>query len=77
MMRVPIQTGPPLVVGKPDVLFADVYRHSDAGPPDYDVSSDGQRFLMVKPGDEERAPKPMHIVVNWFDELKRRVPSSR
>ena len=77
MLRVPIETGPPLVVGKPDVLFADVYRRSDAGPPDYDVSPDGRRFLMVKPGDEELAPKPMHIVLDWFEELRRRVPVAR
>jgi hypothetical protein len=44
----------------------------------YDVSSDGQRFLMIK---EERAaddaPKQDRIVVvlNWTEELKRRMQS--
>jgi hypothetical protein len=34
------------------------------------VAPDG-RFLMIKPGDTEAAPRPIHIVINWFDELRR------
>ena len=40
----------------------------------YDVSSDGQRFLMIKAGESDGAP-PQIIVVQHFDEeLKRLVP---
>jgi serine/threonine-protein kinase len=41
----------------------------------YDVASDG-RFLMIKPAAQPtvEARDEMHIVVNWFDELRRRVP---
>jgi eukaryotic-like serine/threonine-protein kinase len=74
MMRVPIQTSPEFVVGKPEVLFTGVYHGSVSGPASYDVSPDGQRFLMVKPGDRERSPWVIHVVVDWRDELKRRVP---
>ena len=77
MMRVPIQTSPELIVGKPEVLFAGVYHGSPDGPPNYDVSADGQRFLMVKRGDEEQSPRPIHIVLDWLEELKRRVPVPR
>jgi serine/threonine-protein kinase len=41
----------------------------------YDLSQDGQRFLMVKL--EQRKPTPvteMILVQNWFEELKRRLP---
>jgi serine/threonine-protein kinase len=41
----------------------------------YDVAPDG-RFLMIKPPAQsapEQAPE-MHIIVNWFEELRRRVP---
>jgi eukaryotic-like serine/threonine-protein kinase len=44
----------------------------------YDVSADGQRFLMLKEttGASSSAPLPtMTVVVNWIEELKARVPA--
>lgn len=44
----------------------------------YDVSADGQRFLMLKEtaGASTSAPLPsMTVVVNWIEELKARVPA--
>ena len=44
----------------------------------YDVSADGQRFLMLKEtgGVSTSAPLPtMTVVVNWIEELKSRVPA--
>ena len=41
----------------------------------YDVSSDGKRFLMIKP--PARTPGPtdqVTVVLNWFEELRRRAP---
>ena len=41
----------------------------------YDVTPDGQRFLMIKEGgDEPTAPQNLIVVLNWFEELRRRVP---
>ena len=42
----------------------------------YDVSADGQRFLMIKEADSEvTAAAPQIIVVqHWVEELKRLVP---
>jgi hypothetical protein len=40
---------------------------------DYDFAPDG-RFLMLKPSADELAPRGLHVVLNWVDELKRRVP---
>jgi hypothetical protein len=45
----------------------------------YDVSADGQRFLMIKETSaaNERAPSARIILVqNWFEELKRLVPTN-
>ena len=42
--------------------------------PRYDVSSDGQQFLMVMSG-QEPAPSQLSVVFNWFEELKRLVPT--
>jgi eukaryotic-like serine/threonine-protein kinase len=41
----------------------------------YDVSHDGQRFLMIKlePG-RAATPSSIVVVLNWFEELKRAVP---
>jgi hypothetical protein len=30
---------------------------------------------MVKPSPEELAPGRIHVVLNWFEELNRRVPT--
>jgi serine/threonine-protein kinase len=48
----------------------------------YDVSADGQRFLMIKdtaPADpKSSAPAAsMVVVLNWFEELKAKVPAAR
>jgi len=39
----------------------------------YDVSLDGQRFLVIKPANDAGAPQ-INIVHGWFEELKRLVP---
>ena len=45
---------------------------------DYDMSPDGKRLLMVFPADQsdsgETARPQVNIVLNWFEELKERVP---
>jgi hypothetical protein len=42
----------------------------------YDVSPDGQRFLMIKfsAADQARGVNNLVVVQNWFEELKARVP---
>lgn len=44
----------------------------------YDVSPDGKRFLVLLPGNpgesESRPTQQINIVLNWFEELKQRVP---
>ncbi len=41
----------------------------------YAVTPDGERFLMVKP--DETAQGNINVVLNWLDELERRVPTNR
>jgi hypothetical protein len=74
---VPVETSREFASGKPVVLFRGRYRRGAPNMPDYDVTADGQRFLMVKMGDEELAPRRLHVVLNWGDELLRRVPSGK
>jgi len=64
--------------GKEQALFQGPYLKSAAGwvRANYDVSHDGQHFLMLKPVDETSAPlTEIHVVLNWSEELKRLVPT--
>ena len=73
MMAVPVTTKDTFKAGKPKLLFSgDFASYVSAN---YDVSADGMRFLMVQE-DEETARPRFHVVINWFDELKRLVPTN-
>jgi eukaryotic-like serine/threonine-protein kinase len=74
MMAVDITTTPSPVVGKPRKLFEGPYKHSDAVWPNYDVTPDGHRFLMVKGSPRPPATR-INVVLNWSEELKRLVPT--
>jgi serine/threonine-protein kinase len=72
-IAVPVTTEPAFTTGKPVTLFESDYAASlfPLTSPGYDVSSDGQRFLVAK--DVEAPPTEVHIVVNWLEELKGRL----
>jgi len=74
MMAVEIETRPELRVGKPRLLF-ETPQELGIGGTDYDVAPDG-RFLVVKAGPRESLHAHLDLVLNWFDELRRRVPST-
>ena len=75
-MVVDVTAAPAFSTSRPRVLFEGRYEVSFLVPGMrfYDVSPDGQRFLMVK-GDTEAAPRQLRLVVNWFEELKAKVPT--
>jgi Tol biopolymer transport system component len=76
MMAVEIATHPNFVAGKPRMLFEGPYLATPQTSPYYDVAPDGRRFLMLKPtGQAQTAPTQINVVLNWFEELKRRVPA--
>jgi eukaryotic-like serine/threonine-protein kinase len=68
----------PASIGKPRLVAGPVRvaTSMDFGHPGYDVAGDG-RLLIVQPADEEFAPSHVEIVLNWFEELKQRVPVGR
>ena len=62
--------------GPPRVLFSGPYPDNPGWtrPRSYDVTADGERFLLTKlPGAQPR-PRVM-VVLNWTEELKQRVPT--
>jgi Tol biopolymer transport system component len=76
MMAVDIATQPSFTVGKPQMLFEGPYAPIAATTRNYDVSPDGQRFLMLKPSEQgQAASTQISVVLNWFEELKRKVPT--
>lgn len=78
MMAVDISVQPNFAAAKPRVLFGGRYMPTPGTLPNYDVSLDGRRFLMLKRSEAgEAAPTQINIVVNWFEELKRRVPPAK
>jgi hypothetical protein len=79
-MVVNISTEPTLEIGTPEVVFAGgQYEFGPTGPrANYDVTPDGRRFLMVAGGSlteaDEVPSSQINIILNWFEELKERVP---
>ncbi|MHC4581888.1 MAG: protein kinase domain-containing protein, partial [Planctomycetota bacterium] len=72
-MVVSISTEPEFVAGTPQVLFEGPY--SNVSGISYDVAPDGQRFLVLQPQYDDSQVRELHVVTNWFEELKRLVPT--
>ena len=76
MMAVGVTTQPAFSAGKPRMLFEGKYVATTGTKPRYDVSADGQAFLMFKPVEQDQAaPTQINLVLNWTEELKQRVPT--
>jgi Tol biopolymer transport system component len=75
MMAVDVETTPTFSAGKPRRLFEKPFERSIAFWPNYDVSADGQRLLMIKNVDQTAAPNRLSVVLNWDEDLKQRVPA--
>ena len=62
-------------IGQPVALFGGPYPDNPGWtrPRSYDVSRDGERFLMTKLPIEQPRPR-IAVVLNWFDELRAKVP---
>jgi serine/threonine-protein kinase len=82
VMMVSVKTEPTLRLETPKTLFHGTHVSSDirggGEVTPWDISPDGKRFLMMKEVgsnvSEAGGPRKINIVVNWIDELKRRVP---
>jgi hypothetical protein len=77
LMAVDVTTQTSFSVGKPRLLFEGHYVQAPFPTTNYDVSSEGQRFLMVKPSEQEAATTQINVVLNWFEELKQKVPTGK
>jgi serine/threonine protein kinase len=76
IIAVDIQTQPSFSVGKTTTL--PISGLANPGPRPYDVTPDGQHFVVMIPQTEADAAKPrpdqINVILNWFSELKQRLP---
>ena len=69
LMAVEVEMGASFRAHTPTILFDKPYL------PGFDVAPDGRRFLMMRvAAAQEAGPPELRLVVNWFEELRRRVP---
>jgi serine/threonine-protein kinase len=76
ILRVSVTEEATLSAGSPEVLFAGDYSFAGARP-NWDISPDGQSFLLLNQVQEgEAASTSLVVVENWFEELNRLAPPS-
>ena len=81
VMAVKVETDPAFKPGKPEVLFQGKYVPQLTNGTTWAIGRDG-RFLMMKAVESTgkapaaESPRKIHVVLNWLEELKQRVPTS-
>jgi Tol biopolymer transport system component len=78
LMVVPVHSGTELTIGSPQVLFEMTSAlSSSAFAFSYDVTADGQRFLMVEREPREEAPLQIVVIPDFVEEMKARLAAGR
>ena len=76
LMSVATATADSLDFGVSRLLFDESYMTGDGRDPSYDVSPDGQRFLMMQPVRDKAAGGEVVVTLNWLEELRKtRMPT--
>jgi serine/threonine protein kinase/Tol biopolymer transport system component len=73
-MAASLQSDPRFRVIGQEKLFESVRFWNAIFGANYDVSPDGQRFLVLNMRSEDEEVGKINVVLNWFEELKRRAP---
>jgi Tol biopolymer transport system component len=66
LMRVSFETGSEPKIGKPQALFEVPLAMVE----EFDITPDGQRFVMAKPETEEESPLQIVVIPGFLDEMK-------
>jgi len=77
MMAANVTTASEFKADTPRVLFEKQFRGPTIPTGQSGVSPDGQRFLMLETVDSEKPVTEMNIVLNWAEELKRLLPTTK
>ena len=62
---------PTFTVGVPRLLFEGPY--VNPGGFSYDVTPDGQRFLLLEPAEDAESVTHLNVVLDWFGHITRQV----
>jgi len=73
MMAVEVNTDPAFSASTPHKLFEGKFAWERIL--NYDVAPDGKRFVLIKPQGGGGASQELRVVLNWFEELKAKVPA--
>ena len=73
IMVVAVETKVGFMRQRPRVLFEGNYL--DVIGMSYDIYPDGEHFLMLKGTEEGTTRTQLNVVTNWFEEVKRKVPT--
>jgi len=71
LYAVPVEAKDTFQAGKPHTLFEGPYFSSFH---DYAPTSDSPGFIMIRETERPTGPTELSVILNWFEELKRRVP---
>ncbi len=72
-MAVPVSTTHGFVAEKPAALFDTTPYYFGGQGRNYDVTKDGLRFIMVKEPVASGRALPIHVILNWAEELRSKV----
>jgi hypothetical protein len=75
MMAVEVSFAPTFKAGRPQLLFEDK-TFTGHSVEFWDITPDGERFAIIRPGERQRLTR-INVVLNWFDELQRKVPTGK
>jgi len=76
MMVVPIKAKPSFSAEAPKMLFE--FKEAPAEVEafrGFDLAPDGRHFVMIQKGEQSAPPTQLRVVLNWFEELKTKVPT--
>jgi eukaryotic-like serine/threonine-protein kinase len=74
MMVVAVNTQGAFTASRPRLLFTGPFTRT-AGRINYDISPDGESFVMLDSGELSGAATQVNVLLNWTEELKQLVPT--
>ena len=75
LFAVDIANGPGLEISGQHLLFEGSFEVSHESTLSFDLSPDGRRFLMRQRPEGDMVARELVLVLDWFSELERLVPT--
>jgi len=72
-----VAVGASLQAGRPQTVFESPFARGSIDAANYDVTPDGQRFLMVQNDQQSTSSTMFHVLINWVGSLRPTLTPSR